>query len=284
MGDAFLAQAARGRGAWWHYLVGLVLLVASWFLAAIVLLLAFEFAGATVATAGWALDPWAEEYLKLNIIFVPLVPVTLMVVALWHRRPMASLVTGAARVAWGRMALAFAAAAGLFAAMALIGGDDPAHPGTPAALLRALPLILIFTPIQSAGEELLFRGYVMQATASLTRSKVAIVVFNGVLFAALHSYNPAAQVNVLALGGYFLSGAGLALVALRDDGLELPIGGHIANNLVSFMVLALTQQQIEAEAEGYDPLMHYLSSLAPVVLLLALAHLRPRRPAPATAP
>jgi len=276
MGDAFLAQAARGRGAWWHYLVGLVLLLASWFLAAIVLLLAFEFAGATGAT-GWALDPWAEKYLELNIIFVPLMPATLMVVALWHRRPMASLVTGAARVAWGRIALAFAVAFALFVAMALVGGEDPAHPSMPAALLRVLPLVLIFTPIQSAGEELLFRGYVMQATASLTRSRVAIVVFNGALFAALHSYNPAAQVNVLALGGYFLSGAGLALVALRDDGLELPIGGHIANNLLSFMVLALTQQEIEAEAEGYDPLMHYLTSLAPVVLLLMIARLRPRR-------
>lgn len=276
MGDAFLAQAARGRSAWWHYLVGLVLLIASWFLAAIALLIALKFASAAAATAGWALDPWAEKYLELNIIFVPLMPATLMVVALWHRRPMASVVTGAARVAWGRMALAFAAAFALFVAMALLGGEDPAHPSMPEALLRVLPLVLIFTPIQSAGEELLFRGYVMQATASLTRSRVAIVVFNGALFAALHWYNPAAQANALAVGGYFLSGAGLALVALRDDGLELPIGGHIANNLVSFMVLALTQQEIEAEAEGYDPLMHYLTSLAPVILLLVIARLRPR--------
>jgi membrane protease YdiL (CAAX protease family) len=277
MGDAFLAQGASGRGAWWHYLVGLVLLIASWLAAAIVLLLALEFAGARAAAAGWALDEWAQDYLKLNIIFVPLAPATLMVVALWHRRPMASLVSGGARVAWGRMALAFAAASALFVALALIGDEDRAHPGTLAALLRALPLILIFTPIQSAGEELLFRGYVMQATASLTRSRVAIVAFNGALFAALHAYNPAAQVNVLALGGYFLSGAGLALVALRDDGLELPIGGHIANNLVSFMALAMTQQAIESEAEGYDPLMHYVTSLVPVVLLLVIARLRPRR-------
>src|SRR5262249_54603385 len=235
IGDAFLAQSAQGRGAWWHYVVGLVLLVAAFMGAASLLYLALVYLTNALANAGVLFGPWVRGYLEINIAFVPLAPVTLLVVALWHRRPMRSLVTGAARVDWGRMAIAFAAAAAVFGAMALLGGEDPAHPGNLAALLKALPLIVIFTPLQSAGEELLFRGYVLQGSAAFTRSKVAIVVFNGALFAALHAYNPAAQVNPLALGGYFLSGAGLALVALRDDGLELPIGGHVANNLVSFM-------------------------------------------------
>jgi membrane protease YdiL (CAAX protease family) len=279
MGDAFLAQSARGRGARWHYAVGLVLILVAWFVAAGALYFAL-WSRTTLLAAGGALTPWSRDYLEINIAFVPLAPVTLLAIAAWHRRPMRSLVTGAARVAWGRLALGFLAACVLFAIIVLIGGDDPEHPGTRAALLACLPLIVIFTPLQSAGEELLFRGYVMQASAAFTRSRIAIVVFNGALFAALHAYNPAAQVNVLALGGYFLSGAGLALVALRDDGLELPIGGHVANNLVSFMALAYTQQPLASEAEGYDPVAHYVTSLLPVLLLLAIAWLRPRRPEP----
>jgi membrane protease YdiL (CAAX protease family) len=277
MGDAFLAQAARGRCARWHYLVGLVLILVAWLGAGSVLYIAIATTTTLLAPEGGPLAPWSRDYLEINLAFVPLLPVTLLAVATWHRRPMRSLVTGAARVGWGRMALAFLAAFAMFMVLALIGGDDPEHPGNRAALLAALPLIAIFTPLQSAGEELLFRGYVLQASAAFTRSRIAIVVFNGALFAALHAYNPAAQVNMLALGGYFLSGAGLALVALRDDGLELPIGGHVANNVVSFMALAYTQQPLASEAEGYDPVMHYITSLLPVLLLLAIAWLRPRR-------
>jgi membrane protease YdiL (CAAX protease family) len=284
MGGAFLAQAAQGRGAWWHYIVGLVLLVllvvASWLLGGIALFVALHYAGETIATVESALGPWAERYLEVNIVFVPVLPATLLVVALWHRRPMTSLITGAARIAWGRMALGFLAIFGLLVALTLIGGDDPAHPGTLAALLGALPLIAIFTPLQAASEELFFRGYLLQASAAFTRSKTAIVAFNGALFAAAHAYNPAAEVNPLALGGYFIWGAGLALVALRDEGLELPIGGHVANNLVAFMTFAYTQRQIESEAEGYDPVAHYVTSLVPVLLLLTIVWLRPRRREP----
>jgi membrane protease YdiL (CAAX protease family) len=280
MGDAFLAQAARGRGARWHYAVGLVLIIAAFLGAGSVLYLVLVMTTTLLAPEGGPLAPWSRDYLEINIGFVPLLPVTLLAIATWHRRPMRSLVTGAPRFGWGRLALGFAAAFAMFVVLALIGGEDPDHPGSLAALLAALPLIVVFTPLQSAGEELLFRGYVLQASAAFTRSRIAMVAFNGVLFAALHAYNPAAQVNILALGGYFLSGAGLALVALRDDGLELPIGGHVANNVVSFMALAYTQQPLTSEAEGYDPVMHYITSLLPVLLLLAIAWLRPRRREP----
>jgi membrane protease YdiL (CAAX protease family) len=276
MGDAFLAQAARGRGARWHYGVGLAMIVVAWVGFAAALYLGLAFAGNAMDLLVLRFGPWARNYVELNIAFLPLIPAVALVVALWHRRPVRSVVTGAARIAWGRIALAFAASAALFGTMTAVGGGDDAHPATAAALLRVLLLVLVLTPIQAASEELLFRGYVMQATAAFTRSRTIIIVFNGVLFAALHGANPAAMANPLALGGYFISGAGLALVALRDDGLELPIGGHVANNLLSFLVLAATQQLLESEAEDYSPLMHYVSSLAPVALLLALARLRPR--------
>jgi len=279
MGDAFLAQAAAGRGRRWHYILGLALVVAGWVLAAVVLYLAFELASPAFALAEERLGSWASDYIRINVAFLPLIPVLAVVMALWHGRPLRSLATAASRVAWGRMALAFAAALVLFAALSLLAGDDEPG-GTVRALLLALPLIVLLTPIQAAGEELLFRGYVLQASAAFVCNKAAIVIFNGALFAALHAFNPAAQASpLLAPIGYFLSGAGLALVALRDDGLELPIGGHIANNLVSFMVLAYLQQPLEREGQDYDPLLHYVASLAPILLLLALAQARPRRPA-----
>ncbi len=278
MGDGFLAQAARGRGRRWHYVAGLAFVVVAWIAAAGALYFALAFYSSALGMVELAFGPWAREYVQINIAFLPLIPALAVAMAAWHRRPLRSLVTAAPRVAWGRMALAFVAATVLFGTMPFLAGDNEDAGGSAHALLRALPLIVILTPIQAAGEELLFRGYVLQATAAFTRSKTAIVLFNGVLFAALHALNPAAQASpLLAPIGYFLSGAGLALVTLRDDGLELPVGGHIANNLVSFMVLAYMQQPLEREGQDYDPVLHYVASLAPIVLLLAIAQLRPRR-------
>jgi hypothetical protein len=271
MTGAFLAQARLGRGGRLHYVVGVVLILVAWFVlgaASYVVLLNLPL----------ALDPWTRGYVELNFPFLPLIPVIALVVVAWHRRPLASLVTAFARIDPGRMALAFVAAGVLFVSMSWLAGDDAAQAGSRAGLLLALPAILILTPIQAAGEELLFRGYVLQATAAFTSSKAIVVLVNAALFAGLHAFNPAAQASpLLAIVGYGLSGAGLAWVAVRDDGLELPIGAHVANNLVSFSIAAYLQMPFEREGDDYDALLHYVGSLAPVALLLLIAHLRPRR-------
>jgi membrane protease YdiL (CAAX protease family) len=97
------------------------------------------------------------------------------------------------------------------------------------------PLVLLLIPFQAAGEELFFRGYLMQAIARLRAHPVLLVLASGVLFMLPHLANPEMG---NALGGqlpmalnYFLMGVGLGWVSLRDDGVERAIGIHVVNNL-----------------------------------------------------
>jgi membrane protease YdiL (CAAX protease family) len=103
------------------------------------------------------------------------------------------------------------------------------------------PLVLLAIPIQASGEELMFRGYLMQAFARLWAQPVFLVLLSGVAFMAPHLLNPEMG---SALGGpipmalnYFLVGVGTAVLSIRDNGIERAIGMHVVNNLYAGMVV-----------------------------------------------
>lgn len=269
----FAALGRAGRAAWWRYLVGLAFIVGGFVLLGALI---FGFGPDLEAVGG---DPWLAQYLALNVPFLPLIPLVLLVVWAWHGRSPRSVVTAAPRFAWGRAAIAFVACGTPLLAVSLLVGDEtgPADGGA-AWMLRILPFLLLFTPIQAAAEEILFRGYLLQATASIARSHVAILAVNAALFAAVHGINPEALANpVAALIGFAIWGAGLAWISLRDRGLELVIGAHVANNLVSFAIAGYLRLPFHARAEHYEPLVHYAGSIGTLIILAAIVALRPRR-------
>src|SRR6185503_3866353 len=112
-------------------------------------------------------------------------------------------------------------------------------------------MVLLLTPIQSATEELVFRGYLMQGLSLVTRRPVGIAVASSIVFAIPHLLNP--EVHRLGLlvmaANYFAIGMLLAIVTLRDGRLELAIGLHVANNVFLALVAnyegsALTTESI----------------------------------------
>jgi membrane protease YdiL (CAAX protease family) len=64
------------------------------------------------------------------------------------------------------------------------------------------------------------------------KNKWLLAFLNGALFFLPHAVNPEMAANALLVGlGYFAFGFFLALVTLQDNGLELALGVHAANNL-----------------------------------------------------
>lgn len=268
----FAALGRGGRAAWWRYLLGLVFIV-----------IGFVALGVGLVLVRMELPPiddaWLDQYLELNAPFVPVIPLIALVVWAWHRRSPRGLFTAAPRIAWGRAAIALAATGAPLLAVSLILGDEtvPSDSGI-GWMLRIAPFLLVLTPIQAASEEVLFRGYLLQATAAVTQSRIAILLVNAVAFAALHVINPEAVVSPLpALIGFGLWGAGLAWVALADRGLELVIGAHVANNLVSFAVAGYLKLPFGARATAYEPIAHIASVAAILLILAAIIRFRPRR-------
>lgn len=101
-------------------------------------------------------------------------------------------------------------------------------------------VILLTTPLQAIGEEYAFRGYLLQAFGSLSRSPVFAIVLTSLLFALMHG----AQ-NVPLFADRFIFGLMAGFVVWRTGGLEAGIALHIVNNLVAFG-FALTLGDIDS--------------------------------------
>ena len=113
------------------------------------------------------------------------------------------------------------------------------HGGGMAPDAIAVVLVTLLTsPIQAAGEEYYFRGYLLQAVGAYARSWVLAVLVTGLLFTAAHGIwpweSPALFVDRLAFG--LVAG----LLAVRTGGLEAGIASHAANNVVTFVFAAFT--------------------------------------------
>jgi membrane protease YdiL (CAAX protease family) len=245
------ADAARlGRNNWWRYLAGLgLILFATIFVGGVPLGAAVIYVrldgnpatdvdpttGALIGVSpavslAFTLAPFALAFFAI-----------LIVTALIHERPPGSLVAPGQPIRWRRIALGCLLWLGLSAVITLV--EDLIFPGRYQLSLDlgqwlpyAVVAILLF-PLQSSAEELFFRGYLLQGVGLRTRSPWALAVITGLVFALLHFENPEVGSEFwLVMAFYFVFGIGLAVITLRDNGLELALGIHAANNLFAALV------------------------------------------------
>ncbi len=112
------------------------------------------------------------------------------------------------------------------------GGTLTLQPEPKWALL--LPIVLLTTPLQSAGEEYLFRGWVMQNLGVwIRRPGAALVVsalVSAVLFALAHgSADPWILLDLCVFA------AAAVLLTWRTGGLEAAVAMHAVNNVVGLL-------------------------------------------------
>jgi hypothetical protein len=101
-----------------------------------------------------------------------------------------------------------------------------------------LLVILLLTPLQAAGEEYIFRGYLTQAMGSLfpTResarwaSRVVAVVVPAFLFALAHGIGQ----SVPIFFDRFAFGLVAGVLVIATGGLEAALAMHVLNNFVAF--------------------------------------------------
>jgi len=97
-------------------------------------------------------------------------------------------------------------------------------------------LVICFTllPLQTSFEEYLMRGYLLQGIGICTKSRALAFTIPSILFGLLHFANP--EIEKLGDGfifAYIIMGFFLGVVTLMDEGLELALGWHYANNLTA---------------------------------------------------
>jgi hypothetical protein len=227
--ERYLDLARTGRNAWWRYVLGVLVIGFFWLGIGYVPYFALLVSGA-------APDPLVE-FVAVNFSIFMMLAGLAVAVKLLHRRPLSSLVSPGGRL--DRRRIARGAAVWLVIAAAIAVLEHVLFPEryylsfNPERFFVFFAAVLVLTPIQCATEELVFRGYALQAFGLLTRRPWAIAGASSLAFTLPHLLNPEVyQYGALIMAAnYFAIGMVLATVTLRDGRLELAIGLHAVNNV-----------------------------------------------------
>jgi membrane protease YdiL (CAAX protease family) len=232
-GWQFVDLAALGRNTGRSYAAALLRIILYPLAAAVLLGLAVALGTVVFHPQPGSIDPTVGILVQYGLIVVAGIAV-LRSVERSHRRPWRSLVAPDLSIDWRRLAI------GGGVQFAILGGELAlvhALTGWPwrFSISAGLPLFVLgvlLIPLQATSEEILFRGYLTQALGRIVRSRVLIATTVGLVFGLLHlnTYGP------LTLPYFLLLSLIFSLVSLRDERLELAIGGHGAMNLFAFGV------------------------------------------------
>lgn len=246
MSTNFLSAVHQGKNDGWRYLVSLCLILFFWLILGAMPFLIWALAnhqelGATPTDATDQL--W--QFSLLMISFCLFLLGIFLAVKLIHQRRFRSLVRADAQIRFRRIVQGAALWAALIALPycieALIFPTRFALTFKPSTWLILLPIAFLLIPIQSATEELFFRGYLLQSLSLFTRNAWVLIIITSVIFAGLHLGNPEVEASNhfgwIALN-YLAFGIFLAAITLKDDSLELAIGAHAANNLFLALIVS----------------------------------------------
>lgn len=181
----------------------------------------------------------------LVILLLPLV-IGLFVVLGWtklvHSQTIVSLTTSRKKIDWKRVFFAFS----LWGLLTIIltGLDIYLKPEDFVFNFKPIPFFtlviigVLLIPLQTSFEEYLFRGHMMQGIGLMAKNRWVPLFITSILFGIMHLGNP--EVAKLGLGimvYYIGTGFFLGIITLMDEGLELALGFHAANNLVGALLL-----------------------------------------------
>ena len=106
----------------------------------------------------------------------------------------------------------------------------------PFLVLALIGILLV--PIQTSIEEYVFRGYLMQGFGMLAKNRWFPLVMTSVIFGGMHIANPeVAKIGYMIMIYYIGTGFLLGIMTLMDEGMELSLGFHAGNNLLTALLV-----------------------------------------------
>jgi len=287
----YIAQTFNVLHDWWRYLVGFLVIV----LAVIVGQIPYTVLAIYKAIDSGSnlfemnetemmslLEPNLNLFLMLLSFAVGLVGV-FFAAKVFHKQTITQLTTARNKIDWKRFWFAFALWGLLSTGLTLLDFVlSPEHYEInfqlkPFLILCVIAIVMI--PLQTSFEEYLFRGYMMQGLGVLTKTKWVPLLTTSFVFGMLHIANPEVkQLGYIIMIYYIGTGLFLGVMTLMDEGMELALGFHAANNLFTallvtadwtafqtYSVLKDTSQPTEA---GFVDVFMPVFVLFPILLLI----------------
>ncbi|MCB0442592.1 MAG: CPBP family intramembrane metalloprotease [Flavobacterium sp.] len=169
-----------------------------------------------------------------------------VILLLWvkfiHGQSIRSLTTSRKKVDWKRIFFSFSVW-GLFTIVTtlifyFLSPESFVINFNPIKFFSFLIIALLLIPLQTSFEEYFFRAYLMQGIGVLTKSRLIPLLITSVTFGLMHIANPeVGKLGMIIMVYYIGTGFFLGIMTLMDEGLELALGFHAANNLIGALLV-----------------------------------------------
>lgn len=245
----FLEQGVTPQNHFYKYLIGSLIIIIAAFVGQVPMMVAVFFKAATdhkpVPMTNEGLMHFFEPNTTLLLMLLSFVFAlfgVFLVTKKIHKQTIISVTTARSKIDWKRVFFSFTLWAIVGIGTTLIEWFiNPSHfeinfKPIPFLILVSIGFLLI--PIQTSTEEYVFRGYLMQGFANLARNKWFPLLMTSLIFGLMHLSNP----EVTKMGNgimiyYIGTGLFLGVITLMDDGMELALGFHAANNLIGALLV-----------------------------------------------
>ena len=246
----FIEQAFIKDNNFGKYLIGSVVVILASFAGQIpftIAVLLKLFSEGKNMTALNATDVY--KILELNwmlflmlLSFVAALPALFFMIRRLHNQTVLSVTTTRKTIDWSRVFFTF----GLWMIVTMVSVyvDYQMSPQDYVWNFKPLPFAILFViaialiPIQTSVEEYLFRGYLMQGFGLLAKNRLFPLLMTSIIFGALHLLNPEVEkLGYVMLVYYIGTGLLLGIMTLMDEGMELALGFHAANNLIGCLLV-----------------------------------------------
>lgn len=187
-----------------------------------------------------------------------------ILVKLLHHQSISEIINGTRKIRWNRI-LWGAGVWIVISAVSLIisyilNPDNFVLQFNLASFIPLFFISLILIPIQTSYEEFSFRGYLAQGIGRVTKNRWMVLIIPSILFALMHLANPEVKEYgfLVMMPNYLIVALLFGLISILDDGIELALGMHAANNV--FLSLTATH----ASSVLQTPAIFHLKEADPI--------------------
>ena len=258
----FIDKAKEGNNSFSSYLLGIALIISVYLFGSYFLILDLQWNFGIESFDGIS----QNEIVRIlgNNRFLAWLVVPFLFVALFlvihtkfvHKRTVLSIFSGRENFDWKRVLFSFSllfSVLSLFLFIQYLSSDSLIFQFDLQKFIPLFFIAIFLLPIQTSCEELLFRSYILQGIKMRTKKNSVAVLISGLMFGAIHIGNPEiAKIGYHIIVYYMLVGVFLALISLFDNGIELALGYHAANNVFAALMVTNNWQAFQTNAVFMD--------------------------------
>lgn len=284
----YISQVSTILNDWWRYILGVIIAVigVAIFSAPHAIAVGFkqfkgEFDMSRADDLNYLMTLF-DSNLNLVLMLLPFVGGLIFLILgarLLHGQKLNHLTTARPKIDWSRFWFAFIfwgiVSSALIFIEIFMAPDDYVFNFQPGRFAILVVIVLLLVPLQTSFEEYMFRGYLMQGIGFLVKNKWVPLIVTSAVFGLLHIANP----EVEKLGNFIMiyyigTGLFLGIITLMDDGLELALGFHAANNMFTALLVtadwtAFQTYSVYRDVSDPDP-MGLLEIFIPVFVVFPI--------------